>query len=149
MSQEDQSKAPTQDDYQQVIEHIAALGVYLEVLAQAAGLSDRDDAWGEQAREQIGRGRCVLLALLYGVKQHCLPAEYFLDYQRMDQITLGLQGRRSIDPDDDLEALIPTAQAIRSILEARSTCDCMPDVARSVVETMEAIRSLAPKPRPN
>jgi hypothetical protein len=85
----------------------------------------------------------MLLALLYGVKQHCLLSCYFFDYKKVDQVTLGLRGRCEIDPDEDLEVLIPTARAIRTILEAHSTCDCVLNTDLEMVAAMEAVRALA------
>jgi len=145
MVHESTGESPTPDDYQVVIEHIAALGVYLEVLEQAADVPARDDAWGRQARNDIGWARAVLLALLYGVKTHCLLSRYFLDYEKMDGATDHFRERNKINPDDDLEALIPTARQIQTVLAARSTCACMLDTAQEVVAALEAVRGLAPR----
>lgn len=142
--------APTDADYQQVIDHLAALGVYLEILEQAAGLPDRDDQWGKAVNQAISHARSVLLALLFSVTTHCLLAGYLLDYKQMDRVTVTLRTRSSIDPDDDLGALIPTATACYSTLKRRrDACDCLLDVAVAVQEAVQAIRAYAPERKGN
>jgi hypothetical protein len=158
--------------YQQVCEHLAALNVYVHLLAQTAympaygnlwglsgewlealgypvGMSESFGILGTSATDEIGWGQEVVPALFYVVKQHCLLARCVLDYARIDQVRRDLQSRNEIDPDNALEALVPTAHAIQAILAVRSTCACIANAVQQVVEAMEAIRSLAPQPRTN
>jgi hypothetical protein len=110
-------------------------------------LSDRDDPWGEHAADEIRRGRRALLALYFTVRQQCHLRQYSVDYAKMDQVTKHFQGRSGIDPDKDLEALVPTAGAIRAILAGHAPCKCISTAVWRVVDAMEAVRSLHPRHR--
>ena len=67
----------------------------------------------------------------------------------MDRVRRDFQARDQVDPDENLEALIPIARAIQAILEGRSPCECISIAVRRVLDTMEAIRSMFPRPRTN
>jgi hypothetical protein len=137
--------SPTQAEYQQVAEHIAACGVYLQVLEQAAALPSSESAWERQASKEISLARLELLALLFAIRQQSLTSGSVIDHEKFYQVTDHLRGRDNIDVDGYLEALIPTARAMQAMLEGHATCDCLPKVARRVLERMEAIRGLAPR----
>jgi hypothetical protein len=122
---------------------------YLEVLAQATDLPDRDDAWGRQATEELRGAQFELLALLYAVRQQCYLNRFVVDHDAMDRVSTDLQNRNAIDPDEDLEALVPTARAIQSILAGPSPCGCLHHVTHAVSDRMEAIRNLAPRAQGN
>ena len=163
------------DEYQRVIEHLAALDAFLQVLHQTASLPADGNAWGLSAEElealgypegmpsslgmidfwetstidQLAWGQVMVPELFFGVKQQALLNHYSLEFEKMDRVRRALQSWAEIDPDEDLEALVPTARMIQAILAPRAPCDWIATSAKWLVEAMEAIRSLAPRPRTN
>jgi hypothetical protein len=136
---------PSQEEYQRVLEYIATLDFYLEVL-QPAAFAESVGAREWQAASLIKAANATQLALFFIVQQHGLLNHYALDIAEMDQVKFDLQRRGEVNP---LEALVPVARTIQAIFAARTTCDCISDFADSLVNAMEAIRSVAPQPRTN
>jgi len=115
------------DEYQRVIEHLAALDAFLQVLHQTASLPADGNAWGLSAEElealgypegmpsslgmidfwetstidQLAWGQVMVPELFFGVKQQALLNHYSLEFEKMDRVRRALQSWAEIDPDED------------------------------------------------
>jgi hypothetical protein len=168
------AESPPRNEYQQAIEHLAALGTFLQVLHHTAFIPADGSVWRLPPEEcaklgylegmpaalgmiefwatscidELMSGQVAVLRLFFLLKQHALSGGCVFDLERMDQTRRNWQARNQVDPDSDLSTLVPVARAIQAILTQRAPCRCISNAARDVVETMETLRDKWQAPRP-
>jgi hypothetical protein len=150
---EKRAASASHPEYQQVAEHLAALGVFLQVLHQTSFMPAAENAWGLTAEELEADGyppegqpasfsmidfwetstidelnwcQLTVVHLFYAISQHALSGGGALDLEKMDRARRDFQACvAEVDPNYDLHALVPIAGAIQKILAAVHTCSCI------------------------